>query len=84
MYVVEEIITYEDLSDETERRRMHFSRIDAVCGKMKERFEERNCVLMHALRSLDPEDSTFLDVSKVKPLLDLTCTPIMQSEYTVE
>ncbi|ROK87106.1 hypothetical protein DPX16_10246 [Anabarilius grahami] len=50
---------------------------------MKERFGECNCVLMDALRSLDPEDSTFLDVSKVKPLLDLTNTPIVESEYTV-
>lgn len=83
MYAVEERIIYEDLSDETELRRMYFSCIDAVCGEMKERFGERNCVLMDALRSLDPEDSTFLDVSKVKPLLDLTNTPIVESEYTV-
>ncbi len=67
MYAVEERIIYEDLSDETELRRMYFSCIDAVCGEMKERFGERNCVLMDAHRSLDPEDSTFLDVSKVKP-----------------
>ncbi|ROI93613.1 hypothetical protein DPX16_3283 [Anabarilius grahami] len=83
MYAVEEIIIYEDLSDDTELRRMYFSCIDAVCGEMKERFGERNCVLMDALRSLDPEDFTFLDVSKVKPLLDLTNTPIVESEYTV-
>ncbi|KAF4096007.1 hypothetical protein G5714_023610 [Onychostoma macrolepis] len=83
LLTVEERIIYEDLSDETELRRMYFSYIDAVCGEMKERFGERNCVLMDALRSLDPEDSTFLDVSKVKPLLDLTNTPIVESEYTV-
>lgn len=83
MYAVEERIIYEDLSDKTELRRMYFSCIDAVCGEMKERFGECDCVLMNALRSLDPEDSTFLYVSKVKPLLDLTNTPIVESEYTV-
>ncbi|KAK9978769.1 hypothetical protein ABG768_020508 [Culter alburnus] len=83
MYAVEERIIYEDLSNDTELRRLYFSCIDAVCGEIKECFGERNCVLMDALRSLDPEDSTFLDVSKVKPLLDLTNTPIVESEYTV-
>uniref|UniRef100_A0A8C9YYB0 TTF-type domain-containing protein n=1 Tax=Sander lucioperca TaxID=283035 RepID=A0A8C9YYB0_SANLU len=83
MYVVEERITHEDPNNETELRRLYFSCIDAVCGAMKERFGERNCVLMDALTSLDPEDSTFLDVSKVKPLLDLSNTAIVESEYTV-
>ncbi|XP_045917077.1 uncharacterized protein LOC123978021 [Micropterus dolomieu] len=83
MYVVEECNVHEDPSDETELRRMYFSCNDAVCGEMKERFGERNCMLMDVLRSLDPEDSAFLDVSKVKPLLDLTNTPIVESEYTV-
>ncbi|CAL8351124.1 unnamed protein product [Merluccius merluccius] len=54
-----------------------------VCGEMKDRFGERNCMLMDALKALDPEDSAFLDVSKIKPLLDLTNSPVVDMEYTV-
>ncbi|KAK9972407.1 hypothetical protein ABG768_025714, partial [Culter alburnus] len=68
LLTIEERIIYEDLSDDTELRRMYFSCIDAVCGKIKEHFGERNFYFL---------------VSKVKPLLDLTNTPIVESEYTV-
>ncbi|XP_039636276.1 uncharacterized protein LOC120545769 [Perca fluviatilis] len=70
------VITHEDPNNETELRRLYFSCIDAVCGEMKEHFGERNCMLILALKSPDPKDSTFLDVSKVKPLLDLSIQPL--------
>lgn len=38
---------------------------------------------MEALNALDPVQATFLDVSKVKPLLDLTKTPALDSEFEV-
>lgn len=38
---------------------------------------------MEALKALDPVQGTFLDVSKVKPLLDLTKTPALDSEFEV-
>lgn len=81
--VVEEIGTHVDCNDETELRRIYYSCIDSVCGEMKNRFGKNNCDLMEALNALDPVQATFLDVSKVKPLLDLTKTPALDSEFEV-
>lgn len=44
---------------------------------------KHNCDLMETLNALDPVQATFLDVSKVKPLLDLTKTPAVDSEFQV-
>lgn len=82
-YVVEEISTHVDCNDETELRRIYYSCIDSVCGEMKNRFGKHNCDLMEALNALDPVQATFLDVRKVKPLLDLTNTPALDSEFEV-
>ncbi|XP_056298622.1 uncharacterized protein LOC130211699 isoform X2 [Pseudoliparis swirei] len=81
-YVVEEICTRVD-TDDTELRRIYYSCIDSVCGEMKNRFGKHNCDLMEALNALDPAQATFLDASKVKPLLDLTKTPAVDSEFEV-
>ena len=44
----------------------------------------RNWELMEALNSLDPEQSMFLDVTKVKPLLNhIQHTSIVDSDYMV-
>lgn len=80
---VEEISTHVDTNNETELCRIYFSCIDSVCGEMKNRFGKNNCELMEALNDLDPVQATFLDVSKVKPLLDLTKTPALDSEFKV-
>ncbi|KAM8769430.1 uncharacterized protein AB9X84_001697 isoform 1-T1 [Acanthopagrus schlegelii] len=82
-YVVEDISTHVDTNEETELRRIFYSCIDSVCGEMKDRFGKNNCQLMEALKALDPVQGTFLDVSKVKPLLDLTKTPALDSEFEV-
>lgn len=82
-YVVDEVITQEDRNDETELRRMYFSCIDSVCEEMNSRFGERNWELMGALQSLDPEHTTFLDVRQVEPLLSLSKTAIVESEYVI-
>ncbi|XP_049328965.1 uncharacterized protein LOC111192074 [Astyanax mexicanus] len=82
-YVVEEIRTRVDRNDETELRRIYYSCIDSVCEEMKNRFGKHNCDLMEALSALDPVHATFLDVNKVKPLLDLTKTPAVDSEFEV-
>lgn len=83
MYVVEGRITQDDPNSKTELRRLYFSCIDAVCGEIRERFGERNCTLMHALKALDPNDPAFLDVSKIQPLLQLTNTTAVDTEYAV-
>ncbi|KAG9261551.1 hypothetical protein AMEX_G25112 [Astyanax mexicanus] len=82
-YVVEEIRTRVDRNYETELRRIYYSCIDSVCEEMKNRFGKHNCDLMEALSALDPVHATFLNVNKVKPLLDLTKTPAVDSEFEV-
>ena len=48
------------------------------------RFGERNSALIGALAALNPEaEDNFLDPSKVTPLLALTGTDVVESEYTV-
>lgn len=79
-YVVEEISTQADHNDETELRRIYYSCIDSVCGEMRNRFGKHNCDLFEALNALDPGQATFLDVTKVKPLLDLTKTSFKFSQ----
>ncbi|KAK9542071.1 hypothetical protein VZT92_002067 [Zoarces viviparus] len=80
-YIVEERIAQEDPNDEMELRRLYFSCIDSVCGEIKERFGERNCAVTGALKALDPEDADFLDASKITPLLKLTNTSVVDTEF---
>ena len=83
MYIVEKRIAQKDPNNEVEPRRLYFSCIDSVCGEIKERFGERNCAVMGALKALDPEDTVFLNASKVTPLLKLSNTFVVDTEYTV-
>lgn len=80
-YVVEEIIGQNNTNDKTELKRLFFSAIDAVQGKMEVHFRERNGKLITGLAALDPKDDSFLDVTKVKPILDLAGVEIVESEY---
>nr|XP_054597625.1 uncharacterized protein LOC129163644 isoform X2 [Nothobranchius furzeri] len=82
-YVVEEIVTRKDCNDETKLRRIYYSCIHSVYGEMKNRFGKQNCDLMEALVALDSAQPTFLDVTKVKPLLNLTKTHAVDSEFEV-
>ena len=47
---------------------------------MARRFGEHNSALMESLASHDPESETFLDTEKVRPLLDLTSTKLVDAE----
>lgn len=47
------------------------------------RFSERNSKYITALDALDPGSENFLDEGKVKPLLDLTNTEMIESQFTV-
>lgn len=47
------------------------------------RFSERNSKYITALDALDPGSENFLDEGKVKPLLDLTNTEMIESQCTV-
>ena len=66
-----------------QRLRLYYGCIDAVCGEMARRFGERNSALIESLASLDPESDTFLDAEKVRPLLDLTGTKLIDAEFVV-
>ncbi|XP_063039724.1 uncharacterized protein LOC134434959 [Engraulis encrasicolus] len=83
MYVVEARVTQDDPNSEDQLRRLFFSCIDAVCGEIQARFGERNCTIMHGLKALDPNDPTFLDISKIRPLLALSNTTAVDTEFTV-
>lgn len=50
---------------------------------MSVRFSERNSKYITALDALDPGSENFLDEGKVKPLLDLTNTEMIESQCTV-
>ncbi|KAI9546575.1 hypothetical protein NQZ68_025737 [Dissostichus eleginoides] len=50
---------------------------------MNRRFSERNSQLVEALCALDPENPHFLDMQKVTPLLELTKTTLVESEFAV-
>ena len=49
---------------------------------MAVRFSERNGKYMAALNALDPASENFLDANKVKPLLDLTNTEMVEAQFT--
>jgi len=72
-----------DINTETEMKRVYYSAIDAILGEIEARFSERDGKLITALTALDPEDDSFLDATKVKPILDLVGVEIVQTQYTV-
>lgn len=56
---------------------------DSVTGEMNARFGERNSQLVQAMCALDPGNPNFLDEQGVRPLLELTNTTLVESEFTV-
>lgn len=73
-YMVESTVgqQQQDRGSETECKRLFFSTLDSATGEMNTRFSERNSQLVEAMCALDPDSPHFLDVQKVKPLLELT------------
>ncbi len=82
-YSVEETVGQHVRCDDTELRRLYFSAVDAVSGEMTARFGECNGKLIQALTALDPAGESFLDKTKLKPLLDLTAAELVDSENAV-
>jgi hypothetical protein len=75
-YVVETTMGQQEEDNDRECKRLFFSILDAVLGEMSARFNKRNSHLIEALCALHPENETFMDVEKVKPLLDLISTSV--------
>ena len=84
-YVVESTVGQEQLDRGTkeECKRLFFSTLDNVIGEMKTRFSERNSKLVEAMGALDPVSKDFLDPQKIKPLLELSNTAVVESQFDV-
>ncbi|RXN04563.1 zinc finger MYM-type 1-like protein [Labeo rohita] len=82
-YNVNESVGQRESNIEQECKRLFFNIIDSILGEMSVRFSERNSQYMSALDALDPGSKNFLDAGKVKPLLDLTNTEMVESQFTV-
>ncbi len=83
-YSAEETVGQHERCDETELRlHLYFSSVESVRGEMAARFGECNSKLIQALAALDPAGESFLDKTKLKPLLDLTGAELVDSENTV-
>ena len=67
--MVESTVGHQEWGKDTDCKRLFLSTLNAVIGEMSEEFSERNSQQVCAL---DPESLDFLDVKKVKPLLDLS------------
>lgn len=60
-----------------------FSSVNSNAGEMSTRFSERNSQLAEATCALDPGKPHFLDEQRVRPLLELTDTTLVESQFTV-
>ena len=82
-YVVMETTGHRDDDEKTKLQRLYYNTIDSVLGEMDHRFSERNSQLARALVALNPESDTFLDGKVVKHIMDLSRSPIIETEYKV-
>ncbi|CAL9701671.1 unnamed protein product [Knipowitschia caucasica] len=82
-YVVSEGLGQREADIQQECKRLFFAIIDSILCEMAARFSERNGTYMTALNALDPVSVNFLEANKVKPLLDLTNTEIIEGQFTV-
>ncbi len=82
-YVVESTGGQQDIEGKTECKWLFFSTLDNVIGELNRRFNERNSQLVEALCALDQDSPHFLDEQKAKPLLELTNTAFVESEFSI-
>lgn len=78
-----ESVGQREVNIEQECKRLFFSIIDSVLGEMSVRFSEHNSKYMAALDALDLGSENFLNAESVQPLLDLTKTEMVESQFTV-
>jgi len=79
-YVVSESLGQREVDIQQECKRLFFGIVDSILNEMAARFSERNGKYMAAL---DPASVNFLEAKKVKPLLDLTNTDMVEAQFTV-
>lgn len=78
-FVVNESLGQREANIEQECKRLFFNIIDSILGEIAVRFSECNSKYMATLNALDPEYEDFLNAEKVRPLLDLTKTEMVES-----
>lgn len=83
-YLVMESTGVHITTGEDELKRLYYSIIDLVVREMERRFSERNSQLASALAALNPQADNFLDVETVRPILDLSQSPITDAEFQVD
>lgn len=82
-FVVMEPTGIHRTTGEDELKRLYYSIIDLVVGEMERRFSERNSQMASALAALNPQADNFLDVEMVRPILDLSQSPVTDTEFQV-
>ncbi len=82
-YVVVGTAGQRDDDPRNELWRLYYSTTDSVLGEMDYRFSERNSQLASVLVALNPESTTFLDISAVKHIIDLSWSPVIEMEHKV-
>ena len=69
--------------NEDEMRRLFYSLLDQVINEIDVRFSDQNAELYAAVSTLQSENSDFLDVKVVQPLLDLVDPTSVEVEFGV-
>ena len=66
-----------------ERGRLFYSTLNRVINEINERFSHQNTKIYAAVSALQPENSNFLDVKMVQPLLELVDCASVKAELDV-
>ncbi len=82
-YVVSESLGQREVDIKKGCKRLFYGIINSILNEMAARFSKRNGKYMAALDALDPASENFLEADKVKPLLDLTKTEMVEAQFTV-
>ena len=80
--VVEETTKNNEMNKD-EMRRLFYSTLDQVINEIDVRFSHQNTKLCIAISALLPDNSNFLEVKMVQPLLDLVDRTSMEAEFDV-
>ena len=70
-------------TNEDEMQRLFYNTLDQVINEIDEHFSHKNTELYAAISALQLENSNFLDVKVVQPLLDLVECASIEAEFDV-
>ena len=81
-YVVEETAGNNEMTED-EMRRLFYSTLNQIINEIDVRFSHQNSKLYAAVSAFQPENSNFLDVKMVQPLLKLIDHTSVEAEFDV-